>query len=143
MAAGPASARDGVRLSELLAAWSLAIDVGMAMPLETGLRVCSRAVRLAERMGSGPAEQRRVYYLALLRHIGCTAENPALAGVVGDELAFRAGLGGVDAPAARAPPPYLAARRGGSRRPARRPASLARMLASAGAVKRTGLAVCE
>jgi hypothetical protein len=83
MASGPAATRSSVRLSELLAAWSVAIDVGMAMPLDTGLRVCSRAVRLAERLDVGPADVRRTYYLALLRHIGCTAENPELAEALG------------------------------------------------------------
>jgi hypothetical protein len=139
----PASTRDGVRLAELLAAWSLVIDVGMAMPLETGLRVCSRAVRLAERMGGDADEQRRVYYLALLRHIGCTAENPELAGVVGDEIAFRAGMGGLDVSSARALFRYLVGVTVGARPPAQRPAALVRLLASAGAVKRTGLAVGE
>ncbi len=57
------STRDSVRLSELMAAWSMAIDVGMVMPMEFGLRVCSRAVRLGRghqpggdcrSVGSGP-----------------------------------------------------------------------------------------
>jgi hypothetical protein len=85
--------RDSIRLSELMAAWSVAIDVCMVMPMEFGLRVCSRAVRLAQSMDLDVAEQRRVYYLALLRHIGCTAENSALADHLGDERTFRAGLG--------------------------------------------------
>jgi HD-GYP domain-containing protein (c-di-GMP phosphodiesterase class II) len=102
-----APSRDSVRLSELMAAWSIAIDVGQAAPLETGLRICSRAVRLAERAGAGPDEQRRVYYLALLRHIGCTAANPELAGLLGDENAFRAGMGTLDVSSARALMPYL------------------------------------
>ena len=41
------------------------------------------------------------YYLALLRHIGCTAQNPELAGVVGDEMAFRRGMGGRDVSSGR------------------------------------------
>src|SRR4051794_41832946 len=107
MADARPATRDGVRLSELMAAWSVAIDVGMVMPLETGLRVCSRAVRLGERAGADADEQRRVYYLALLRHIGCTAANPELAGLLGDEQAFRAGMGTLDVSSARALMPYV------------------------------------
>src|SRR5215213_6724932 len=101
MAAGGARG-DSVRLSELMAAWSVAIDVGLAMPLETGLRVCSRSARLAQRLDLDLDAQRRVYYLALLRHIGCTADNHELAGLVGDERAFRAGLGTRDVSSSRA-----------------------------------------
>ena len=104
-AAGPRG--DSVRLSELMAAWSVAIDVGLAMPLETGLRVCSRACRLARRLGLDVDGQRGVYYLALLRHIGCTADNPELAGLLGDERAFRAGIGTRDVSSSRALLPYL------------------------------------
>jgi hypothetical protein len=46
--------RDSIRLSEVMAAWSVAIDVGMVMPMEFGLRVWSRAVRLAQRLRRTP-----------------------------------------------------------------------------------------
>jgi HD-GYP domain-containing protein (c-di-GMP phosphodiesterase class II) len=143
MADHPGSPRGSVRLSELMAAWSLAIDVGMAMPLETGLRVCSRAVRLAQRLGLDGPTQRRVYHLALLRHIGCTAENSALAAVVGDERAFRAGLGTRDPTSGRELLPYLV-RIGVAARPARdRPAALLRMLTAPAVLAHAGAAVCE
>src|SRR4051794_41308884 len=119
--------RDSVRLSELMAAWSVAIDVGMVMPLETGLRVCARSVRLAQRTGAGPEEQRRVYYLALLRHIGCTAANPELAGLLGDEQAFRAGMGTLDVSSARVLTPYLLRFTLGGLSVAARPAAFLRL----------------
>jgi HD-GYP domain-containing protein (c-di-GMP phosphodiesterase class II) len=137
------AARDSVRLSELMAAWSVAIDVGMVMPMEFGLRVCSRAVRLAEQMALDVATQRRVYYLALLRHIGCTAENTALAGYLGDERAFRAGLGTRDVSSSRALLPYLVQLTVGSRPLAQRPAALLHLLAGAGVMQQAGAAVCE
>ncbi len=126
--------RDSVRLSELMAAWSVAIDVGMVMPIEFGLRVCSRAVRLAQQMTLDVGTQRRVYYLALLRHVGCTAENTALAGFLGDERAFRAGLGTRDVSSSRALFPYVLQLTVGSRPLAQRPAARQRRLAGAGVV---------
>jgi HD-GYP domain-containing protein (c-di-GMP phosphodiesterase class II) len=135
--------RDSVRLSELLAAWSVAIDVGMVVPMEFGLRVCSRAVRLAQRMELDVGTQRRVYYLSLLRHIGCTAENTALAEYLGDERAFRAGLGTRDVTSSRALFPYLLQLTVGSRPLAQRPAAVLHLLAGAGVMKQAGAAVCE
>src|SRR5690349_16044991 len=142
VAAAPTS-RDSVRLSELLAAWSVAIDVGMVMPMETGLRVCSRAVRLAERMGLDVALRRRVYYLALIRHIGCTAENRALADFLGDELAFRAGMGTRDVSNSRELMPYVLQMTVGSRPLLERPAALLQLLTHGRAMKDASSAVCE
>src|SRR5215211_578614 len=121
MAAGASPTRDAVRLSELIAAWSVAIDVAMSMPMEFGLRVCSRAVRLSERMSLDAGTRRRVYYLALLRHIGCTAENAALAEYLGDERAFRAGVGTRDVSSSRALMPYVLQMAVGSRPLVERP----------------------
>src|SRR4051812_49690158 len=83
-----APSRGSVRLSELMAAWSVAIDVGQAVPLETGLRVCSRAVRLAQRTGADAGEQRRGYYLAPLRPLGGPAPHPHPAGPLRGEQAL-------------------------------------------------------
>jgi hypothetical protein len=78
-----------VRLAEVLAALSLATDAGSGFPLEKSLRTAVIAVRLAERLDlPGPALS-DVYYVALLRSIGCTAyahETAALLG--GDDIAF-------------------------------------------------------
>jgi HD-GYP domain-containing protein (c-di-GMP phosphodiesterase class II) len=85
-----------VRLAEVVGALSLATDVGMGAPLETGLGTCLVATRLAEELGCTEDERRRAYWVALLRHIGCTAGSHEFAALVGDELAFRGGLGGED-----------------------------------------------
>jgi HD-GYP domain-containing protein (c-di-GMP phosphodiesterase class II) len=143
MVAAAPTPRDSVRLSELLAAWSVAIDVGMVMPMETGLRVCSRAVRLAEQMGLDVALRRRVYYLALIRHIGCTAENRALADFLGDELAFRAGMGTRDVSNSRELMPYVLQMTVGSRPLLERPAALLQLLTHGRAMKDASSAVCE
>ena len=66
--------RDGqIRLAELMAALSLATDLGLGRPLEYELGVCLSALELADRLGCSSEERSDVYYLALLIHLGCTA----------------------------------------------------------------------
>jgi hypothetical protein len=78
-----------VRLAEVLAALSLATDAGNGFPLEKSLRGAVIAVRLGERLDLEPRALSDVFYVALLRSIGCTAfahETAALLG--GDDVAF-------------------------------------------------------
>src|SRR4051794_4842867 len=79
----------GLRQAELMAALSLATDISMGQPMEYALCGCILAVRLGDSLGMSESELREVYYLALLRHIGCAAENPRMADMFGDEMAFR------------------------------------------------------
>jgi len=81
-----------IRLAELMAALSLATDLGMGQPLEFALHSCRLALRLAEQLGFSATELRSTYYQALLRYIGCNAETRMLAAVFGDELALRKDL---------------------------------------------------
>jgi hypothetical protein len=82
--------RGGVlRSAEVMAALSLATDVGMGQPMEQGLGVCLLAVRFGAELGLGDEELGRVYDMALLRHIGCTAETVEFAEILGDELLAR------------------------------------------------------
>jgi HD-GYP domain-containing protein (c-di-GMP phosphodiesterase class II) len=131
-----------VRLVEVVGALSLATDAGMGAPLELGLGTCLIAGRLAEGLGCSPEERGRVYYVALLRHIGCTAGSHEFAAVVGDELAFRGGLGRTELSqgqmlrevlraVVRDEPPLGKLR------------ALARLAGHAGALKEGSLAVCE
>ncbi len=85
-----------IRLVELMAALSLATDLGMGQPMEYALCVCVLSVRLGEALGLGEDELRDVYYLALLRHIGCNAETYRMADLFGDELALRADFASLD-----------------------------------------------
>ena len=78
-----------IRLAELVAALSLATDLGMGQPLEYALSVCVLSVRLGETLGLDASELREIYYLALLRHIGCNAETYTMSAIFGDELALR------------------------------------------------------
>jgi HD-GYP domain-containing protein (c-di-GMP phosphodiesterase class II) len=80
----------------MITALSLATDLGMGQPLEYALRVCVLAVRLGATLGLGESELCEVYYLALLRHIGCNVETYRMADLFGDELALRADFAAVD-----------------------------------------------
>jgi HD-GYP domain-containing protein (c-di-GMP phosphodiesterase class II) len=85
-----------IRLAELIAALSLATDLGMGQPLEYALCSCVLAVRLGEALGFNESELREVYYLALLHHLGCTAETYRMAALFGDEIALRTDIASVD-----------------------------------------------
>ena len=78
------------RLAELIAALSLATDLGMGQPLEQALRCCELAMELGRRLECDRKTLVDVYYLALLEHVGCTATAPEMAAWHGgDELAYR------------------------------------------------------
>ena len=79
-----------LRLAELIAALSLATDLGLGLPQEHVLRQCRIALGLAERVGVDDAERAAVYYVAMLAWVGCTADSYELAAQFGDEIAFRA-----------------------------------------------------
>jgi HD-GYP domain-containing protein (c-di-GMP phosphodiesterase class II) len=82
-----------VRLAELVAALSLATDLGMGQPMEQALRTCVLSVLIGRALGLPTDQLSNVYYLALLRFVGCTADAHEEAALVGgDEIAHRAGL---------------------------------------------------
>ncbi|GAC1507231.1 MAG: 3'3'-cGAMP-specific phosphodiesterase [Candidatus Dormibacteraceae bacterium] len=86
-----------IRLAELLAALSLATDLGNGFVPETALRSCLLAVQLGQELGLSDAELSDVYYLPLLRYLGCTAfayEEAAAFG--GNDVGFRNAFAGVD-----------------------------------------------
>ena len=81
-----------IRLAELMAALSLATDLGMGRPLEHELGVCLAALELADRLGCSAGECSDVYYVALLAHVGCTGAAPYFASWAGgDEIHFLRG----------------------------------------------------
>lgn len=85
--AGPGGGTEP-RLAELVAALSLAGDLGLGQPWEQGLRTCLLSLRLGEASGLGEEERRDLYYVALLRGAGCTADGHVAAAIFGDEIAF-------------------------------------------------------
>jgi HD-GYP domain-containing protein (c-di-GMP phosphodiesterase class II) len=83
---------DHIRVAELMAALSLATDLGLGQPLEHEMGVCLAALELAERLDCDAEERSEVYYVALLVHVGCTAAAPYFARWVGgDEIRFQRG----------------------------------------------------
>ncbi len=79
-----------LHVSELLAALSLATDLGTGHPLERALRTCLIAIRLGEVAQIDKAALKDAYYVALLRFVGCTADMQALSATFGDEQAAQA-----------------------------------------------------
>jgi HD-GYP domain-containing protein (c-di-GMP phosphodiesterase class II)/DNA-binding CsgD family transcriptional regulator len=82
-----------VRLAELIAAISLATDLGTGQPMENALRSCYLATEFARELGLPARDLFDTYYVSLLRFLGCTAEASADAEFnAGDEIALYAGL---------------------------------------------------
>ena len=87
------SADRGVRLSELVAAISLATDLGTGQPMEHALRTCRLSTTLAGELGMAAGTVADVFHVALLRFLGCTADAPETAHIAGgDNIAFVAAM---------------------------------------------------
>jgi HD-GYP domain-containing protein (c-di-GMP phosphodiesterase class II) len=91
-----ADADSGVTLPELLAAFSLATDLGLGQPVEHVLRSWRIAVRLADVVGLPAPERESLFYVAMLAWVGCVADAPEVAAMFGDDIAFRADSFDVD-----------------------------------------------
>ena len=68
-----------MRTAEIIAALSLATDLGMGFPSEHGLHSTLIALRLAERLGVDAETASAAYYVSLLFHIGCTTDAEVVA----------------------------------------------------------------
>jgi HD-GYP domain-containing protein (c-di-GMP phosphodiesterase class II) len=90
------SAAGRPRRSELLAALSLAIDLGLGQPLEHMLRSCLIAMKLADLVGADAVERETAYYGGLLAWIGCHADSQEFAELLGNDIEFRAASYEVD-----------------------------------------------
>jgi HD-GYP domain-containing protein (c-di-GMP phosphodiesterase class II)/DNA-binding CsgD family transcriptional regulator len=75
-----------LRLAQLLAGLTVATDLGMGQPPGHGARTCLLATELGRRMGLDEGTLSDVYYVGLLRFIGCTADAHEVAAFVGDEI---------------------------------------------------------
>jgi hypothetical protein len=67
------SAPQQIRLAELLAAISLATDLGRGFPPEKALRTCLVAERIAEELGLDQRARSDTFHAALIHPVGCTA----------------------------------------------------------------------
>ncbi len=79
----------GLRLAELVAAFSLATDLGLGQPMEHVLRSWVIAARLGDHLGVEIDAHRALYYVATLAWVGCVADTPEVAGWFGDDIALR------------------------------------------------------
>jgi hypothetical protein len=80
----------GVRLAELVAALSLATDLGLGQPQEHVLRQTVIARRLAAAAGLPDEQQTAVFYVSLLAWVGCVSDSHELATWFGDDQRLRA-----------------------------------------------------
>jgi HD-GYP domain-containing protein (c-di-GMP phosphodiesterase class II) len=84
------------RLAELAAALSLACDLGNDFPLEKGLRNTVLAMRLGRALGLSDEARSNLYYVSLLRFIGCSAYSHEVAQTFSDDNAMRGAMAQVD-----------------------------------------------
>jgi len=77
-----------VRAAEVIAALSLATDLGIGVPLEYGLHSTLIAMRLGERLGVDSETASQTYYACLLFYVGCTANADIAAEIFGDDHAL-------------------------------------------------------
>jgi HD-GYP domain-containing protein (c-di-GMP phosphodiesterase class II) len=92
----PAEQDAGVTLAELLAAYSLATDLGLGQPMEHVLRAWRIADLLGGHIGLTDEDRTSLFYVAVLSWVGCVADTPEVAGWFGDDIAFRSGSFEVD-----------------------------------------------
>gem|GEM_PF-5503184 len=72
----------------MVAALSLATDLGIAVPVEHGLHSTLFALRLGERLGIDAPTTMQTYYISLLFHVGCTATAQVGAELFGEDDAL-------------------------------------------------------
>jgi HD-GYP domain-containing protein (c-di-GMP phosphodiesterase class II) len=76
-----------IRMAEILGAFSLATDLGMALPFGQALRACYIAMRIARELRLATEDEAVLYYSTLLMHSGCAASSSVMAALVrGDEM---------------------------------------------------------
>ena len=77
------------RRAEVLAALSIAIDLGLGLPMEHVLRSSLLASMLADELELSDEQRATVYYTNLVLWIGCHADSHEFSHWFGDDLAMR------------------------------------------------------
>ncbi|KUI48642.1 LuxR family transcriptional regulator [Mycobacterium sp. GA-1199] len=75
--------------AEVLAALSVAVDLGLGQPAEHMLRSALIAIRLADRLNLTAQQRDCIYYTTLIMWIGCHADSHEYARWFGDDIAVR------------------------------------------------------
>ena len=89
-------ARLACHAGEVLAALSLATDLGTDQPLEHGLRTAVLCARLAAAAGGDDALCADAYHLGLVHSIGCTSDAHEAAAAYGDDRPYRSDFATID-----------------------------------------------
>ena len=88
---------EAVRVSEVLAALSFALDLTEGQPFGHALRSCLIGMRLAERLDLPVQERRDLYYAMLLKDVGCSSNAARVFELFGgDDRAAKQALKRVD-----------------------------------------------
>ncbi|MEW6582596.1 MAG: HD domain-containing phosphohydrolase [Actinomycetota bacterium] len=74
----------------MVATLALAQDNAFGQPLESQLRSCLLGVWMCDEAGYGAEVRDTVYWVALLRYVGCTGHAHEVSTLFGDEIAARA-----------------------------------------------------
>lgn len=85
-----AASAGGVLLAELVAALSLATDLGLGQPQEHIIRQTVIAMRVAALRGLSEDEQAAIFYISLLAWVGCIADAHEMGKWFGDDMKVRA-----------------------------------------------------
>src|SRR5689334_19290682 len=85
-----------VRVAELMAVVASAGDFAKGYAEEQALRTCRIGMWLAGVAGLDAEDRQAVFYLSLLRFVGCTATASEMAAALGDEIAVSAAFATVD-----------------------------------------------
>lgn len=93
---GHQASERGVRLSELLASLSLAVDLGLGQPMGHVARSCVVARRLAARSGLPEQQHSVLFHVTLLGWVGCIADSHEAAAWFGDDIIYRGGVYDLD-----------------------------------------------
>ena len=88
MADEASPAVESVRVAEVIAALSLATDLGIGVPLEHGLHSTLLAIRLADRLMVDEETASQIYYACQLFYVGCTANAGVAAELFGADDAL-------------------------------------------------------
>ncbi len=83
----PISARP-LRLVELVATLALAQDNAFGQPFDSQLRSCLLAMAMCDDAGFDEELRRTVFWVALLRYVGCTGHAHEVASAFGDDIAI-------------------------------------------------------
>ena len=128
----------GVTLAEVLAAFSLALDLGLGQPMEHLLRSWRIAARLADRLAVPEDQRTSLFYVAMLAWVGCVADAPEVAASFGDDIVFRADSYDVDLAGLPALG-FFVSRAGSGRSAAGRFRAVATLVATGGAAVARGI----